>query len=57
LYSFTNDIILDPFIGSGTTGVAALKSDRFYFGYDTDSEYIKLAEKRLEPLRTQMKLI
>ena len=44
LYSFTNDIILDPFIGSGTTGVAALKSDRFYFGYDTDIEYIKIAE-------------
>ncbi len=57
LYSFTNDIILDPFIGSGTTGVAALKSDRFYFGYDTDIEYIKLAEKRLEPLKTQMKFI
>ena len=57
LYSFTNDIILDPFIGSGTTGVAALKSDRFYFGYDTDIEYIKLAEKRLEPLKSQMKFI
>ena len=57
LYSFTNDIILDPFIGSGTTGVAALKSERFYFGYDTDIEYIKLAEKRLEPLKSQMKFI
>ena len=57
LYSFKNDIILDPFIGSGTTGVAALKSDRFYFGYYTDIEYIKLAEKRIEPLKTQMKFI
>ncbi|MCF6147456.1 MAG: site-specific DNA-methyltransferase [Candidatus Kuenenia sp.] len=56
LYSFTNDIILDPFIGSGTTGVAALKTDRFYIGYDTNAEYIKLAEKRLEPLKTQIKL-
>lgn len=55
LYSFTNDIILDPFIGSGTTGVAALKSERYYFGYDTDIEYIKLAEKRLKPLKTGMK--
>ncbi|XGB39840.1 MAG: site-specific DNA-methyltransferase [Cyanobacteria bacterium LVE1205-1] len=57
LYSFTNDIILDPFIGSGTTGVAALKADRFYIGYDTNEEYIKLAEKRLEPLKSQMKFI
>jgi modification methylase len=57
LYSFTNDIILDPFIGSGTTGVAALKTDRFYIGYDTNEEYIKLAEKRLEPLKSQMKFI
>lgn len=57
LYSFTNDIILDPFIGSGTTGVAALKTDRFYIGYDTDEVYIKLAEKRLEPFKAQMKFI
>lgn len=57
LYSFTNDIVLDPFIGSGTTGVAALKTDRFYIGYDTNEEYIKLAEKRLEPLKLQMKFI
>jgi len=57
LYSFTNDIILDPFIGSGTTGVAAFKTDRFYIGYDTNEEYIKLAEKRLEPLKSQMKFI
>ncbi len=57
LYSFTNDIILDPFIGSGTTGVAALKTDRFYIGYDTDEEYIKLAENRLEPFKAQMKFI
>ena len=57
LYSFTNDIIIDPFIGSGTTGVAALKTNRFYFGYDTDIEYIKLAEKRIEHLKAQMKFI
>ncbi len=56
LYSFTNDIILDPFIGSGTTGIAALKDNRFYLGYETDEEYIKLAEKRLEPHKLQTKL-
>ena len=51
LYSFKDDIILDPFIGSGTTAVAALKSDRKYIGYDTNSDYIKTADKRLEPFK------
>jgi DNA modification methylase len=57
LYSFTNDIVLDPFMGSGTTGVAALKSGRFFVGYEINKEYIKLAENRLESLHVQMKLI
>jgi len=57
LYSFTNDIILDPFMGSGTTAMAALKTDRFYIGYDTNEEYIKHAKRRLEPFKAQLKLI
>jgi modification methylase len=57
LYSFTTDIVLDPFMGSGTTGVAAVEADRFYVGYETNAEYIKLAEDRLAPLKSQMKLI
>jgi len=56
LYSFTNDIILDPFMGSGTTAVAALKSKRCYVGYDTDLNYIELAERRLESLKSQLTL-
>src|SRR5574338_889063 len=55
LYSFVDDIILDPFIGSGTTAVSALKSDRRFIGYDTDKSYIKLAEKRLSRYRTQIR--
>jgi site-specific DNA-methyltransferase (adenine-specific) len=47
LYSFTNDIILDPFMGSGTTAVAAIKSKRNYIGYDINEEYIKLAKDRI----------
>lgn len=47
LYSFEQDIILDPFMGSGTTAIAALKSNRKYIGYDNEIEYIKLAEKRI----------
>ena len=48
LYSFTNDIILDPFMGSGTTAVAAIKARRNYIGFDINEEYIKLAEKRIK---------
>jgi site-specific DNA-methyltransferase (adenine-specific) len=56
LYSYKNDIILDPFVGSGTTAVAALKSERRYIGYDVDKEYVKLAERRLRAYKTQEKL-
>jgi len=56
LFSFKNDIILDPFMGSGTTAVASLKSERKYIGFDTDNEYIKLAEKRIESVKSQLKL-
>lgn len=56
LYSFKGDIILDPFMGSGTTAVSALKSDRKFVGYDVSQEYIDLAEKRIEPLLKQIKL-
>lgn len=57
LYSFTDDIILDPFMGSGTTAIAALKSNRKYVGYEINKEYIKLVEKRIAPYKEQTKLI
>lgn len=56
LYSFKGDIILDPFIGSGTTAVAAIKSERKFVGYDISQEYIDLAEKRLKPFLEQTSL-
>jgi len=56
LYSFRNDIILDPFMGSGTTAISALKSERKYVGYEISKEYIELAEKRIEPFKIQTKL-
>ena len=45
LYSFKGDMILDPFMGSGTTAVAAIKSVRKFVGYVISHEYIELAEK------------
>ncbi len=56
LYSFKGDIILDPFIGSGTTAVSAIKSERKFVGYDISQEYIDLAEKRLKPFLEQTML-
>ncbi len=42
------DLVLDPFCGSSTTGVAALLLDRKYVGIDSEKEYLQLSEKRLE---------
>jgi len=53
LYSFKNDVVLDPFMGSGTTAVAALNAGRRYVGYDNNPEYVKLAEKRLSVIKRQ----
>jgi hypothetical protein len=39
--------VLRPFVGSGTTAVAALRTGRHYVGYDTDQSYIQLAEQRV----------
>ncbi len=47
LYTYRHDIILDPFMGSGTTAIAALRTDRHYLGYDTDRAYIDRARQRI----------
>lgn len=47
LYTFKGDIILDPFCGSGTTCLSAIKNERHYIGYDVDEKYVKLASKRI----------
>ena len=57
LYSFTNDIILDPFIGSGTTAISALKAGRKYVGYDINNDYLELANRRIEPYKLQSSLL
>ena len=48
LYSYEKDLILDPFIGSGTTAIAAQKLNRHYVGYEINDEYCKLAETRIK---------
>jgi len=47
LYTFEGDIILDPFMGSGTTAIAALRTGRHYLGFETDEDYLLQAEQRI----------
>ena len=47
LYTYRGDLILDPFMGSGSTAVAAVRTERHYIGFDTDESYVALAEERI----------
>ena len=48
LYTYAGDLVLDPFIGSGTTALAAQQTGRHYVGFDIESAYIELAARRLD---------
>lgn len=54
LFTKEGDIVLDPFLGSGTTALAAIELGRKYVGIDTNTEYIELASERIA--ETQIKL-
>lgn len=54
LFTYYGDLVLDPFAGSGTTAVAALRTGRHYIGYDTDPGYIELAEARVAEERRRL---
>ena len=47
LYTYQGDVVLDPFMGSGTTALAALRTGRHYLGYDTDPAYVEAARRRV----------
>lgn len=47
LYTYADDLVLDPFMGAGTTAVAAIRAGRHYVGFDTDPDYIAGAEARI----------
>jgi site-specific DNA-methyltransferase (adenine-specific) len=50
LYTYQGDLVLDPFLGSGTTALAARATGRHYVGFDTEPAYIELARDRLAAL-------
>jgi site-specific DNA-methyltransferase (adenine-specific) len=47
LYTYRGDLVLDPFMGSGSTALAAIRTERHYVGFDTDGAYVALAEQRI----------
>jgi site-specific DNA-methyltransferase (adenine-specific) len=50
MFSFVGDIVLDPFVGTGTTCLAALKAGRSSIGFEIDQQYIRICEERLGPM-------
>lgn len=54
LFTYEGDLVLDPFMGSGTTAAAAVRSRRHYVGYDTESEYVRIAEQRVSEERDRI---
>jgi DNA modification methylase len=53
LNTFEGDVVLDPFMGSGTTAVAAVRTGRHYLGYDADPAYVERAEERIAATRRE----
>ena len=47
-HSNTGDLVVDPFLGSGTTGVAAVRNYRIFAGCDLDDKYVKIAGERIK---------
>lgn len=47
LYTYRDDLVLDPFMGSGTTAVAAVRTQRHFFGYDSEEAYVTRARERV----------
>ncbi len=51
LYSFVGDVVLDPFVGSGSTCLAALECGRHFVGYEKKPSYVQLAQRRIDNVR------
>ena len=55
LLSYEGDVVLDPFMGSGTTAVAAIKLNRHYIGFEISEEYCKIADNRVKQVLENLK--
>ena len=55
-YTHEGDTILDPFMGSGTTGVACVQTGRNFIGIEIDPDYFAIAERRIKEAQLQLRL-
>jgi site-specific DNA-methyltransferase (adenine-specific) len=55
LYTYRGDLVLDPFVGAGSTAVAAVRTGRHYVGYDTDPAYVDRARERVRQERLRLR--
>jgi site-specific DNA-methyltransferase (adenine-specific) len=55
-WSNSGGLVLDPFMGSGTTGVACVQTGRDFIGIEIDPGYFKIAERRIKEAQAQMAL-
>lgn len=53
LYTYAGDLVLDPFMGVGSTAVAAVRAGRHFVGFDTDPDYVERAEARIAAERSR----
>jgi site-specific DNA-methyltransferase (adenine-specific) len=53
LYTYKGEVVLDPFMGSGQTARAAIKTHRKYIGYELEPKYVRLAEKQIEKANSE----
>ena len=51
VHSFENDLVLDPFMGSGTTGIACKRLNRNFIGVELVKEYFDIAKKRIKEIK------
>ena len=49
-----NDLVLDPFCGSSTTGISAVRLNRRYIGIDNEKEYLEISKKRFEEIKEEI---
>ena len=56
MLTWRDDVVLDPFMGSGTTAIACIKEKRHFVGFEINEDYYKMACKRIDDERRQLSL-
>lgn len=55
MLTYENSVVIDPFIGSGTTAISCIRENRHFVGFELSKEYFDKANKRIEQEKTQLK--